>query len=646
MAPAIFHASINGQRKQIIVRLPKNDSSAVTNAQPGSHGADCSGKKIHNFQATPVDEDSPVSEMQVKAPSTIDTKLDAKEDKGRVSSGSAGEKPDTVSIFFRQTKPISNEQNACSNWLRESSSVEDMKTSTTGDNCADNGKESEKATKRDIRTDAEESLRAGVTRDIARGVKKEPMNANNPVSEPVFHAPKTNHSFTFRMSSPFDETSSAVKQPTANQDATPFFSFLKTASLPKYSAPILLPGADLYHLSSGTAQQRRELVVPSVKRFGSDPRTTSSSFATGQPDPPANSPVLDFHSAPPPLRDTQSAPPSEMKNLKLTPDPVQPNAGARCDAAQSDHIPEGKTVHSPLVGPTPVRPVERNRGQSAGAIRAEKQDSEQPNTSQLLDASVPRFGRYNSAPPKVSRSPLPSIRLQNLDVDDEPDSPLVHDFAVSSSLSTTAPNTPAPSAKVRAPSSKESDSFYGSSPEFEGESDIEGDLLALALSSPSPRQRSSSASSAMICSPPPGSLNVIWCWTLVDKKKKKSIASLIAQNLERRLGDTEIPHGYIYAFRAKDPQGKGYMKIGVTTDLGRRMRDHEKCYGECEQIYPPKRKYPYSPHARRVERLIHAELAEHARLLKKCPRNLQNHKSRHGEWFDINEQHTLAVIER
>jgi T5orf172 domain len=54
-----------------------------------------------------------------------------------------------------------------------------------------------------------------------------------------------------------------------------------------------------------------------------------------------------------------------------------------------------------------------------------------------------------------------------------------------------------------------------------------------------------------------------------------------------RFDKREMPEGYIYAFKVKDPQGRDYVKVGVTHDFKRRMKIHEKCYGECERIYPP-----------------------------------------------------------
>jgi hypothetical protein len=50
-------------------------------------------------------------------------------------------------------------------------------------------------------------------------------------------------------------------------------------------------------------------------------------------------------------------------------------------------------------------------------------------------------------------------------------------------------------------------------------------------------------------------------------------------------------------------------------------------------------------HAYRVERLIHAELVEQAMLLERCPRSRLRHNG-HGEWFDVEERHAIAVIRK
>lgn len=88
------------------------------------------------------------------------------------------------------------------------------------------------------------------------------------------------------------------------------------------------------------------------------------------------------------------------------------------------------------------------------------------------------------------------------------------------------------------------------------------------------------------------------------------------------------------------------MKIGWTKDEKKRIREHTRCYGESEQVYPPQGHVnTFLPHAKRVERLIHAELVQQSMQVEFCPKNRQQH-SCHREWFDVGERHAIAVIRR
>ncbi|KAL3440133.1 meiotically up-regulated gene 113-domain-containing protein [Aspergillus insuetus] len=102
--------------------------------------------------------------------------------------------------------------------------------------------------------------------------------------------------------------------------------------------------------------------------------------------------------------------------------------------------------------------------------------------------------------------------------------------------------------------------------------------------------------------------------------------------------------GHIYIFQCK---GKfGYCKIGYSTDHGSRLQSWEKqcgreltCYfpGSNDELLPV-------PHVTRVERLIHAELAEQRRKEVGCPgpRCGRTHK----EWFEVNELLALLVVRK
>ena len=90
--------------------------------------------------------------------------------------------------------------------------------------------------------------------------------------------------------------------------------------------------------------------------------------------------------------------------------------------------------------------------------------------------------------------------------------------------------------------------------------------------------------------------------------------------------------------------GMDYVKIGYAANITRRMKEHARCYGECELIYPPPgEKFVRVDHACRVENLIHSELKGQSMSLERCPR--YRHKY-HGEWFDVEERHAIAVIRK
>jgi hypothetical protein len=151
--------------------------------------------------------------------------------------------------------------------------------------------------------------------------------------------------------------------------------------------------------------------------------------------------------------------------------------------------------------------------------------------------------------------------------------------------------------------------------------------------------------SALMATVPPGDLQPIWEW-MISARREKPLQTffVIAKELSRDLTKKEIQAGFIYAFRVADPQGRGYLKIGAATDCQLRMKQHKRCYGDCEQLFPleDEKAVPVN-HVFRVESLIHAELVEYAMRLKRCPRLAVHHVS-HGEWFDVGEVHALDVI--
>lgn len=433
---------------------------------------------------------------------------------------------------------------------------------------------------------------------------------------------------TFRAPSPLGGASSVVKQPALNQDVRPPFDFFKIASSSKPLTPTLLEAAYPVPLSGGTPQHHgasaASFVNPSISK---SPAAPSSSYRR-EAALSIDFSDRNFHSDPSPVHGGEAAP--------------RPSGMLDWNKATSGLLTKVDTAKKPLQPETPVRPTGSDRTQPTSAIRAEKQGIQHPNTQQLLSPLPTASVGHKSPPSTVSSTPLPSIRLGSPDADED-----YNDSRIYHSASPTGPNAAIPNAGVRTPGSEEGDDFCSSSPPSNKESDFEDDSLALVRSSPSPGQDRESVSSAMIRSPSPGGLNVIWVWKITERRKKMSQAFFwIAHHLCRDLTKPEIREGYIYAFKAKDPQGRGYVKIGVTRNIKLRMKNHKICYGECERIYPPDGEKPVPvDHAYRVECLIHAELVEQAMLLERCPRCRQRH-SGHGEWFDVEERHAIAVIRK
>jgi T5orf172 domain len=128
--------------------------------------------------------------------------------------------------------------------------------------------------------------------------------------------------------------------------------------------------------------------------------------------------------------------------------------------------------------------------------------------------------------------------------------------------------------------------------------------------------------------------------------KKLPAFSWIVQKLCSDLAESDRRDGYIYAFKAINPEAQNYVKIGVSNNVEIRLGTHKKCYDECELMYPRKGKLAVKvKHARRVEQLVHAELVEQGMLLSQCPMDREHHKS-HGEWFDVDEQYATDFIQR
>jgi hypothetical protein len=565
--------------------------------------------------------------MPVNPGSAPDIRLDSKEDNGSASDGSTEEKTNETFIPLRLTKPTSQKQGTLMGWLKTSKSSGHLKTDTT----------------RDTGTDTEKQLGTDTKRDIATAPEATSGTATYPASEKVFHIPEGASGFTFRASSPLDGSLSDAKQPALNQDVRPL-DFLTTASSPKFSTATLSEGAHSRRLSDETCQHHESTAAPSVgRKLPAAPSPFSGhgeAFSTNFSD-------RKFHFGPAPQCGGQVARPSGILDRKLIPDPSRFVDSACSDPVPSGPLAEGQKANKSLRSEMPVPSVESERTQSISTIRAEKQSPQTPRTFRRLSPASAASVRYNSAPSTVSSTPVPRIRLRSPSADEESENPQFDRFASSSPSPSTGPNTCVPSTGVQPPGSEEEDDYFDSSQPIKRESDSEDNSLALVLSSSPPDYDHESVSSALIRSPSPGGLNVIWRWTITDKRAKTSQAFFnIVEQLCRDLNQTETEDGYIYALKVKDPQAMDYVRIGVAKNIPRRIKNHEVCYGECERIYPPVgEKFVRVDHASRVEKLIHAELVEKAMWLEQCPRSRQTHGC-HGEWFKVAERHAIAVIRK
>jgi T5orf172 domain len=553
-----------------------------------------------------MNQQSLAYEMPAKAKSTPDIRLDSKEDSSSASPGSTGEKTNDTITPSRQANSTGLKQGTLMNWLKISKSTGNLNTDTA----------------RDIGTDTKRALGTESKRN----------------EDDQFVVPEGAFGFTIRASRPFNGAPSDVKQPALNQDVWPHFDFQEVSSSPRLFTTSL-EEAHPTPLINGTPQRRGPAAVPSVNWFFSKSLATPSPFHGREAALSGDLSDLNFHSNLSPLHGGEAASPSGIVHSSPITDLLRLRNSASGNAALSGHLREGKIASRPFQPETPVRRKEGDRTQSVNTISAERQGPIDRNTYRLPSQTSTLIAWNNSAPPKVSSTHLPKIRLPSPNTDeDSEDSQTYH------SASSTSPHTPY---RLRIPGSQEGDEYFGSSPPFNEESGVEDDSLALVLSSPSPARRRKSVSRALIRSPSPGGLDVIWVWTIAERRKKMTQAFFwIAQHLRRDLTQTEIPARYIYAFKVKDPQGKDYVKIGVASNTKRRIKDHKRCYGECHQIYPPQgEESVLVDHASRVESLIHAELVEQAMLLERCPRYQQKHTC-HSEWFDVEERHAIAVIRK
>lgn len=114
----------------------------------------------------------------------------------------------------------------------------------------------------------------------------------------------------------------------------------------------------------------------------------------------------------------------------------------------------------------------------------------------------------------------------------------------------------------------------------------------------------------------------------------------IADLVSKPFGRIERKQGYIYMFtRDSDP---GYVKIGWSTNVTRRMREWEqRCHYKPVLVYTS----PLIPHAFRAEQLIFTQLAEWRYDDMRCI-NEDICRSQHKEWFRLRKRDAFKVVKR
>jgi hypothetical protein len=421
--------------------------------------------------------------MPAKAQSAPDVSPDPKRDNGIVSPITSGEEANDTSIQSGRANPTGQNQGTLISWLKTYKDTGYLKTDTTPDIGVD--------VKRDLGTDTK--------RDMETGTKANSAVATNSASEQVFD-------FTFRAPTPLGGTFSVVKQPAPNQDVRPPFDFFKMAASSEPLTTTLPEAAHPVPLSSGTPQHHSASATPLVNSVISNPQAAPPSIRLPEAVLSKDFPDQNLHSDPSPVHGGEAAP-----RLSGTSDWNKATPGL---------LTEVETAKGPLQPEMPVRSIESDRTQSTNAIRVEKRGTRHPNTRQLLSPLPTAFVNYSSAPSTVPSAPLPKIRLRSPDAGEDDD-----DSRIRHSASPTGPNAAILSAGAQTPGSEEGDDFYSSSSPSKQEFDSEDDSFALARSSRSPSQDLESVSSAMVRSPSPGGLNVIW-FMGSHRTKKEDVSSI------------------------------------------------------------------------------------------------------------------------
>jgi T5orf172 domain len=572
-------------------------------------------------QGALINRDSPPCELSGKAEVSPDFRLNTEDDDCSTCFERTGEKTIDASAHASRTNPT----------------VQKYETSLWGEGTLNISRNASTNKIRGPGTGStEKAAKKETEKDALMGTAPESRTISNPAPEQVLDISKAAGDSTFRASTPLDATHSDVYR---------FIESIRSRSS-NLSPNSLSEEGDSVGLSDEKPQHQKIITVRSRDMFFPKTRPALSPPDDWEVALPINTSTRNLQSDRSPSRDGGVALPSGTAHGHLTPGPHRLSNTPHLDLSLTDRFAESKTPTRHPRSDMPVPIFKGKRLQSVIATKAEKQGLQQPYIRQPLSPDPAALVRYSSSPSLFPSTPSPKMRFRDRDRNalGDPDGPHTYD---STSLPTD-PFTSTPENSSRASTGEEADEFVGSSPLVKNELDAEDDSLSeIALATQSPDRNRRSTSTALICIPSPGSLVVMWKWSFTKNRRMKLPAFFfIVQNLCIDLTTREIPKGYIYAFSVEDPQKNNYVKVGVCQDIDRRTREHTDCYGELKQIYPPKGQGSVQVyHAGRVERLIHAELVQHAIQIERCPNFHRSHRS-HREWFDVEESHAIAVIRK
>ena len=278
---------------------------------------------------------------------------------------------------------------------------------------------------------------------------------------------------------------------------------------------------------------------------------------------------------------------------------------------------------------TPVQTVETDTTDAITAVRSTEQDEEETWASRLLSPIVAALVRYSSVLLWSSSLPSPNQSIVQSQLARGSD-PFQHG---DHTLPSKRPSTPVLS--------------VGMGPQDHGDTEV------VAKDSSTP-QRERDPGFAITAGSPAcisqfDSSGRLWqCKPTDDRAKYRHAFFKIVEVLGEKF-TPDLNPGFIYAFQVEDEVRKGrkYTKIGEASNILTRMNEHKSCYGACTLVYPiPNERVLEVPYAKRVEKLVHAELVTRGLFLRPCPKPKCTKSKSHLEWFDVDAQYAIRVIRR